>query len=322
MPCYSPNLAFQHKTIKQKLRFVSRKHYRIEDGSDPYRSELYQSLIKNANWQPLALPCGKCVYCRLQNAKDKAIRAVHESTKSTNNCFITLTYNRDNLPDNESINTRDVVLFMKRLRKRFPLTQFKTFGCAEYGEQLNRPHYHICIFGFDFPDKTFWRYSSNDWSKEKWQVYRSATLEKLWPFGFSEIGSLTYESAAYVARYVTKKISGKDKDEHYGTKLPERLIVNSKGIGLEWLKKYHHEVLQNDGVLHKGIIQKIPRYYQKKLEEFYPSEFELVKNKRKDKIKEIDKDATEQRLNVRERIQNLKATKHVRSYENGENDEN
>ena len=314
MPCYAPMLAFQNRFVKEPLRFVGRKHYRIEDGSDPYRSEYYQNLIKNDKFVPICLPCGRCIHCRLQNSKEKAIRAVHESTLYRENCFVTLTYNPKSVPSDGSIRPRDMQLFIKRLRRYFPKIKFKTFGCAEYGEKLSRPHYHLCIFGLDFADKKFWRFSENDWSKDKWPVYRSAILEKLWSnpltgesLGFCEIGTLTFESAAYVARYVVKKVNGEMKEEHYDGRLPERIICNSKGIGLRWLEKFSDEVINNDGVYRDGIIEKMPRYYEKKLEERFPEKIALVKAARLAKVSEIDIDGTEKRLAVRQFIHETKA---------------
>ena len=74
--------------------------------------------------------------------------------------------------------------------------------CGEYGDKLGRPHYHAIIFGVTFVDKKLWSIRRGN------NLYRSATLEKLWPYGFSSIGTVNFETAAYVARYVTKKITG------------------------------------------------------------------------------------------------------------------
>lgn len=319
MPCYKPNLAFKHRYVKQKLKFVARKHYRNAEGLDPFRSPEYLSLTQKDDWIPLALPCQQCIFCRLQNSKEKAIRAIHQSKSSDHNCFLTLTYNDECVPKTPRgtliYNYEDIRNFMKRLRYYHSDIKIKSFGCAEYGEKFSRPHFHLCLFNYDFPDKKFWRHSQNDWSDEKWPVYRSKELEELWPFGYAEIGSLTTESASYVARYVTKKITGKDKHLHYEDRPPERLVCNSQGIGLEWLKKYATDVLSTDSVIFKSLEMKIPRYYQKKLEEMYPERYSDIKNQRLDKIREIDLDSTKERLKVREKVHELKAKKLIRSLE-------
>lgn len=319
MPCYKPNLAFKHRTIKQKLRFAGLKHYRTVDGLDPYKTPEYLALADKEKWIPVALPCQQCIFCRLQNSKEKAIRAIHESKSSEDNCFLTLTYNDYHVPKDPYgrliYDYSHVQKFMKLLRYYHSDIKIKSFGCAEYGENFERPHFHLCLFNFDFKDKKFHRYSENDWSSEKWPVYRSDELEQLWPYGFSEIGSLTEESAAYVARYVTKKITGKKKEDHYQGRPPERLVCNSKGIGLSWLKRYATDVLATDSVIWKGQEIKVPRYYQKKLETLHPLRYEIVKSRRLDNIKKIDLDSTIERLKTREIVHQLKSRKLIRSFE-------
>ena len=87
----------------------------------------------------LYVPCGQCVGCRLERSRQWAIRCVHEAQMHRSNCFITLTYSPDFLPDPPSLNLRDFQLFMKRLRKRFG-DGIRFFHCGEYGEQCGRPH--------------------------------------------------------------------------------------------------------------------------------------------------------------------------------------
>lgn len=311
MPCYRPLLAFQHKSEKTPLRFARREASRDEQGFNPYETQEYKTLTDKEEWMPLAIPCGKCVFCRLQNAREKAIRVINESKCYDDNVFLTLTYNDDSLPRNQDgkpiYQLEDIQKFMKRLRKMLGAKKIKTFGCAEYGEQLDRPHFHLIILNHDFKDKEFWRYSTNDWSNEKWPTYRSNTLEKLWEHGFSEIGSVTEESAGYVARYVTKKITGEGANAHYGGRPPERLVCNSKGIGLAHLEQFAETIINNKSVIWKDQEVTIPRYYKKKLEQLYPSRYAELRERLKSEIKEIDLDSTRERLQVRERVHNLKA---------------
>lgn len=271
---------------------------------------------------------------------------MHEASLYEQNSFITLTYNNDHLPPNGSIVVEHTQDFMKRLRDRIcshtgckvQYTQIKgrklrwqcsgrcpkirSFGCAEYGEKLSRPHYHIVLFNWQFPDLKFWRYSGNDWSDKKWPVYRSQMLEELWTYGFSEVGTVTFESVAYVARYVTKKINGAKKETHYGDKLPERAVCvsNREGIGLPWLKKHAKECLATDSVVIKGKENRVPRYYCKKLEDWFPEKYAVVKQQRLNKIKTIDLDATKKRLQDRAYILELRFKKLTRSYENATQD--
>lgn len=149
----------------------------------------------------LSLPCGQCIGCRLEYSRQWAIRCMHESTLHDQSCFITLTYSDDNLPEHGTLILRDFQLFMKRLRFEFSNVKIRFYHCGEYGEKFGRPHYHALLFGIDFEaDRTL--YSQ---SKQGSKLYVSDTLNKLWNKGFATIGNITFESAAYVARYVVKK---------------------------------------------------------------------------------------------------------------------
>ncbi|AXH74125.1 MAG: replication initiator protein [Microviridae sp.] len=161
----------------------------------------------------LKVPCGQCVGCRLERSRQWAIRCVHEASLHKKNCFITLTYNDEHLPENSSLDYRVFQLFMKRLRKKYG-DNIRFYMCGEYGENFGRPHFHACLFNHDFSDKKLWK------TVNKMPLFRSAELEELWPFGFSSIGSVTFESAAYVARYIMKKITGEAAEKHYTFRRP------------------------------------------------------------------------------------------------------
>ena len=150
---------------------------------------------------PLKLPCGQCIGCRLERSRQWATRIMFESQLHEKNSFITLTYSNEHLPFPPSLDHRHFQLFMKRFRKEFKL---RYYMCGEYGDKFFRPHFHACLFGVDFKeDRVLVKRSPSGHD-----LYRSPTLERFWTFGQSAIGDLTFESAAYVARYVTKKITG------------------------------------------------------------------------------------------------------------------
>ena len=127
---------------------------------------------------------------------------MHEASMHTSNCFLTLTYSDKHLPPYGSLDRKAFPLFMKRLRKAYPDDRIRYYHCGEYGAETRRPHYHSLLFGFDFPDKEFWK------DRGEYKTWRSPTLENLWPFGLSEIGSVTHKSAGYVARTI---VTGKPK---------------------------------------------------------------------------------------------------------------
>ena len=178
-----------------------------------YRSRSGKGIVFNrANGfvdMPMAVPCGQCIGCRLERSRMWAVRCVHEASLHADNCFITLTFDDSHLSHTGTLITSDFQKFMKRLRKEFSGRRIRYFHCGEYGEKLGRPHHHACLFGFDFSDKVLWSVRSNV------KLYRSPTLDRIWGQGYCTIGDVNFESAAYVARYVTKKITGEVAVDHY-----------------------------------------------------------------------------------------------------------
>ena len=119
----------------------------------------------------------------------------------------------------------------------------KYYACGEYGKRFSRPHYHVCLFGYEFPDKEVLRQGTVRLWKNVFKqgidhtLYTSKTLEKIWGKGFVTIGELTIDSAGYVARYVMKKIYGDMAAQHYQGRLPEFALM-SKGLGKKWFEQY------------------------------------------------------------------------------------
>jgi hypothetical protein len=256
---------------------------------------------------PLELPCGKCIGCRLERSRQWAIRCVHEAKLHDQNCSITLTYDDEHLPADGSINTRDYQLFFKRLRKRG--IKFRYFICGEYGENLGRPHYHACIFGFDFPDKKLFKTS-----KTGHRLYISEVLTETWNMGHALIGDLTFESAAYVARYITKKINGDDADEHYQGKKPEFITMSRRpGIGKGFFEKYKDDIFPNDFVVLNGKKMLPPKFYETIHD---PFEMDDIKERRAKQRVKYHPDKTIQRLQVRENCKIVQTSLLKRNLEN------
>lgn len=293
MPCYHPLSAFQ-----------------CADGSIVFYESKRHDTVKS-----LSLPCGQCVGCRLERSRQWAIRCMHEAQMHTQNCFITLTYDDAHLPSDRSLHYRDFQLFIKRLRKRYPGRRIRYYMAGEYGENFGRPHWHACIFGLDFDDKKLWkRTSANS------LLYRSADLELLWPFGYSSIGDVTFESAAYVARYIMKKVTGKNAAEHYQeidpdtgeitNRTPEFTKMSLKpGIGYEWYKQYTSDVYPHDYVVVRGKKVKPPKYYDKKYKIDNPYEFDELLYIREKSAKLNHADNTLERLAVKEQVAKAKLQK-------------
>lgn len=289
----------------------------------------------------MTVPCGRCIGCRLERSKQWAIRCVHEASLYTKNSFITLTYNDKHLP--HSLNVEDFQKFMKRLRKANPKIKIRFFQCGEYGTvckycrksenfckcetfspDLGRPHHHACIFNFDFPDKELWE------TRDGIKLYRSKKLEKLWPFGFSTIGEVTFESAAYVARYITKKINGEMAKNHYrkidfetgeilSERKPEYITMSRRpGIAKDWIIKYLTDVYPEDNIIMRnGLKLKPPKYYDSIYDEIDHESLDKIKRKRKIEQNKREEDNSPKRLAQRKQVVQYKTKKLKRGLEHG-----
>lgn len=197
--------------------------------------------------------------------------------------------------------------FMKRLRKSLD-HKIRFFHCGEYGETYGRPHYHACIFGHSFPDKVPWAYSNKE------ILYRSAKLEELWPYGYSSIGDVTFQSAAYVARYILKKVTGPNAKNHYEQTNMETGEITSRtseyttmsrtpGLASEWFKRFQGDVYPSDEIIINGKKMRPPKYYDAKYEISAKGEFVKLKRERVRNAKQHSEDQTPERLKVREAVQ-------------------
>lgn len=253
----------------------------------------------------LSLPCGQCIGCRLERSRQWAVRVMHEAALHEENCFITLTYDDEHLTAGGSLEYGDFQRFLKRLRKRHPV---RFFACGEYGEDFDRPHFHAALFGYSFrSDRVKWKRTGGGF-----YVDRSAELEVLWPFGFASVGNLTFESAAYIARYVTKKVTGDRADRHYERidfetgevtwREPEMVHMSLKpGIGAGWFERFSNEVYPLDRVVIRGVPMKPPRFYDVMMGRRDPGVVADVKEERV--VRALARgDQSEDRLIVKEKV--------------------
>lgn len=234
MPCYSPLPAYMNS-----------------DG------EVVWS--RKSGVYPLPLPCGKCAGCKKRRSEDWALRCFHESLSYEHNSFLTLTYSDEYYPPNGSLDKTHLQNFMKRLRKRISPRRVRFFACGEYGEQFGRPHYHIVLFNYDFPDRYVWKMSKGNY------LYRSDELEELWPFGDSIIGVASMATMRYCIKYSTKAQFDKNK---YPNLLPPFIQMSTKpAIGTDYMLKFKHELINNSSVVSNGQTFAVPRAYTKKYSE-------------------------------------------------------
>jgi len=260
---------------------------------------------------PVQIPCGRCIGCRVERARQWAVRAMHEAKVSDGSVFVTLTYDDKHLPLHGSLCRRDVQLFLKRLRKAYG-AGVRFFGCGEYGGHTLRPHYHILLFNVDFPDKR--RVVVGLGGADKAPLYESKALGRLWQVGYHSIGDVTFDSARYVAGYCLKKINGPKADSAYDRILdtgevvrvaPEFGMMSLKpGIGERFFNKFHIETYDHDSCIVDGKEVRPPRFYDLKYQVIEPKKILRVKRVRRAKAltPESQADNTQRRLRVREEL--------------------
>lgn len=294
---------------------------------------------RKGDGQNAEVACGQCLGCRLDRAHMWAVRITHEAQMCADGpgcCFVTLTY-RDrehcdarqlkkgwHIPDDWSLKRADQDKgeqghfqgFMKRLRKSRPGAIIKYFQCGEYGvickhrvnlEQakcqyckVGRPHHHACLFNVSFPDKEAYAIRKGE------TQYTSKELEKLWRYGFVNVGELTLQSAGYTARYCLKKVTGDRAKDHYKSVSVDGEIVDlepeyatmSNGIGKSWYEKYSNDVYPSNDlpVPGQGVQKKIPRYYDEILRKESEEVYEEIKEKRIERLGAKARENTNERL--------------------------
>lgn len=298
MPCYHPIPAWQLLNVRTANGKPSISF------KNPYAKP-------SATRVGIQVPCGQCIGCRLERSRQWAMRCVHEAYGHEENAFITLTYAPEHVPPDGSLNKSHFQKFMKRFRKAISPKLVRFFHCGEYGEKNERPHYHACIFGYDFPDKVLYTI------RDECRLYRSPMLEGLWPFGFATVGDVTFESAAYVARYITKKITGDLAKDHYQGRQPEYTTMSRRpGIGKEWFKQFKNETYRDDTVVIRGKEMTPPRYYDKLLEQEDVVKYTTIKLDRKAKAMQNAADNTAARLKAKETCKLAQFKQLKRGYEN------
>jgi len=312
MPCFHPLTSYVGRELtaagKQKRVFDRRKSL-------------------NGISTPLA--CGRCSGCRLEGARQWAIRCLHESSLHEENSFITLTYDEENLPRGESLQKIHFQKFIRKLRKKYPDEKIRYYHCGEYGGQFERPHYHAILFGFKFPDQEIWAKGITKQTKGGLpqqvtdSTYTSAILDEIWGKGLCQIGAVNLKSAAYIARYIMKKINGGLREKrdpetdlrHYDfvdvstgeiiEQNPEYTTMSRRpGIGQGWYKKYKTDVYPNDSVIINGHEVKGPKYYDSLYEVENPDSMEAIKQRRVAgaRTKQNRANTTPERLAVREKV--------------------
>jgi hypothetical protein len=259
------------------------------------------------------LPCGQCAGCRLARSREWAIRCMHEAKLHENNCFVTLTYNDENLSLVNGLPTlckRNFVLFMKKLRKKYG-NGIRFFQCGEYGEKLCRPHHHAIIFGHDFRDRLLF---SRQFGVD---LFTSVDLQKLWGHGFCTIGTVTFDSACYTSRYIMAKQLGKTADEYYNGREPEYITMSRRpGIGRRFYDKFKDDMYSYDKcVVLNNFVLKPPKYYDSLYDIDNHERLKALKKQRKESAPNLCPTLDRQRLDTLEKHLHLKMNRFKRDYQ-------
>lgn len=249
MPCYHPIPAWRPKPPYENKRLVFNPVFGIPS------TLLY-------------VPCGRCVGCQASSARAWAVRCYHEALTTQPSCFLTLTFAE--APPYDTDFKRTIVLFLKRLRKAIS-TPIRFFLAFEYGELYARPHYHLLLFGYDFPDRVLFSVRAQD------AYFFSDQLRTIWPYGYHVIGAVTLKSANYVARYLQKsKVSAPDNPYLY----PEwRNMSRRPGLGYYFWQRYRDDLLTGTLSAHlpEGRKAPIPTYYLYRLQLEDPDAYAAIK---------------------------------------------
>jgi hypothetical protein len=274
MPCYHPQSA-----------------YRTSSGGVTF------SRSASLSGEKFSLPCGQCIGCRLERSRQWAQRMLHEKKLWGQSSFITLTYDAEHIPPGGTLDKRDFQLFMKRLRKSRD-QPLRFYACGEYGETTNRPHYHAILFNCGFDDLQLQTKNSRDE-----YLYTSPSLARQWQLGNHLIGDVTFESAAYVARYCVKKINGPLAEAHYEGRLPEFALMSRRpGIGAGHYARHGQEMRDHDNTIVNGRPAALTRFYDARSKAHSPTTFESTRRSRKRKAVASARDNTVDRLRVKEHI--------------------
>jgi len=260
----------------------------------------------------ILIPCGHCIGCRLDYSLLWAQRCVHEAESHEYNYFLSLTYDDAHLPKKPNgiptLIHDEISKFMKALRQKFKneldFDGIRFFGCGEYGtkgERAINPHYHILLFNCPIPDlqerhpivvdgKIKWIYQYDDQGNK---LLFSKLVADCWKDengvykGTAQIGQVTFESAAYVARYCMKK-DGSKNDFQMAVNLgiePQYLRMSRRpGIGYDWYQEHYEQLFLYDNYIFKrgdkAISVKPGRYFDKLVKEKSEQDYYDLKERR------------------------------------------
>lgn len=314
MSCYHPLRGFavgttasgktEYKITGYDTQYVYRVGDSWREGASEYSlgkalSLPVKSLSNDVVTDSTLIPCGQCIGCRLDYAKQWASRIMLEAGYHDESIFLTLTYDDVHLPSPaddlvlretgevisfnvSSLVKKDLQDFLKLLRY-YSGQKFRYFACGEYGSETWRPHFHLAIFGLHLNDlRIYKRNFAGD------ILYNSDIIDKAWKYkGYAVIGELNYNSASYIARYVVKKWKGKQASDYdlLGLTPPFVTMSRKPGIARQYFEDNYDKIYRYDKIniptRKGGLSVKPPRYFDKLYDVIYPSDMERIKTARR-----------------------------------------
>ena len=311
MTCYNPKIRVEDK-FKWETALDGHKYHpaTITRRTDLEALDHYFSA---GHYKLTPIKCNECIGCKLDYSRQWANRAYLESLYWDQNYFVTLTYDDNNITLLDEIETPDEFTFvkedmkdiiewegslvpkelqdfMKRLRinmerKYDQKGPIRMMACGEYGGQTKRPHYHLILFNLQLPPESFYD------PKIKWEKYtyfHNTIIEEAWGKGFVDVTDASWNTMAYVARYITKKINGKGSDLHYAIQGQQKeffRVSNRPGIAWQYYQDHKEEIYKNDKIMivnNKGVhYVKPPKYFDDMYKVDNPKRWAIIEEKRR-----------------------------------------
>lgn len=264
-------------------------------GNVEHNMKYYQTKYRKVD----QIPCGRCIECRLAYTRQKANQMYAEYlSRNKENCyFLTLTYNDENLKEHETVNTEtgevfhgislckeDVQKFWKRLRYYKSQDEISYVIAGEYGPASMRPHYHAIVYGLTIDSSKSKYLGLSETGSPMWT---NSEIEKIWGNGQVAIEKVTWDTCAYVARYIMKKQYGQNKIIYdcMGV-IPEFIQQsNKRPIGKTYYEKHKEELYKTDEFFVPGKqnikTNKPPMYFDKMLKAENEDLYNHIKIRRK-----------------------------------------
>jgi hypothetical protein len=327
--CIKPMVGWMPKHLSWiRIHGLDRSIHYQENKAQYINSE--PPIKHRAAYERMEFACKQCMPCRLNKSMEWAARICAEAQLYEDNCFVTLTYNDENLPEQGQLVLADLQNFKKRLRKKFkgvdvvPGVKLKpgqpnpirTYECGEMGDQFGRPHYHLAIMNWKPLDLKI-----HSKSKLGDIVYTSKTLDDLWQRkGFVTVGDLNVSSASYISRYVTKKINGLQKEQHYERIDPESgeiyqlkpefsTMSRRPGIGVPFLMKYMGDFADGKMLITakngNKLLRRAPQHFEDVIARTHPDLVEKLKAERKEYLLKMQKEHPEEFTPERRRVKGI-----------------